>query len=341
MNIKKIIHLIPCDEIGGVETGAKLAQEEFENDISYKIQYIYKSNDNIISRFINFIKTTHSLFKEIKSSENYIILSSTWMPHVIAFILNILLKNMRWISFLHNTKYTNIISHLICTKLTRLADKQVFDSYSSARSYNYNPINHNRIINYFFKKYDLQKFDIKNWSNRKYDFITVATNSKQKGYQDIEKFLTEISKVYPSRLRILIISDKLKNVVDFDLLKKQFNSICDIDYKLNIPNDDVLKCMIESKIYFCLSNYEGFAATIVESLLSGCFVVTTNVGEQKYYLHSDRKITLNNKDDYKLDFNYINQNGPSIENFEIAKNFLYQNINPYCDSLKRVINENK
>ena len=339
MNDIKIIHLIHSDGPGGVETGAKLAQQEFKNNINYEIRFIYNAGDNIIVKFIKFLKATKLLFKEIKGKENHIILSSLWMSHIISFILKILLKNMTWISFIHNSNYTNIISYLICTKLTRLADKQVFDSYSTAKAYNSKSINRDRIINYFFKKYDLKKFDIKNWSNRKYDFITVATNTKQKGFLEIEKFCKNMSNLYPSRLKIMIITDNLKKILDLEELKKKLNSICDIQFEVNLTNTDVLERMTESKIYFCLSHYEGFGVTIVESLLSGCFIVTTNVGEQQYYLHSNRRSILDNKDEYKLDFNYINKIGPSEENFIQTKFFLYKNVKLYSDSLKLIVTE--
>jgi hypothetical protein len=337
----KIIHLIHADGPGGVETGAKLGQQDFKDDISYEIKFIYNTGDNIIVKFIKFLKTTKLLFKRLKSEDNYIILSSLWMSHIISFILKILLKNMTWISFIHNSNYTNIISNLICTKLTRLADKQVFDSFSTAKAYNYKSINRNRIINYFFQKYNLKKFDIKNWSNRRYDFITVARNTKQKGFLEIENFCKNMSNLYSSRLKILIITDNIKKIINLEELKKKLNLICDIQFEVNLTNTDVLKCMTDSKIYFCLSHYEGFGITIVESLLSGCFIVTTNVGEQEYYLHPNRRLVLNNSSNYNLDFNYINQNAPSKENFDEAKEFLHKNVKSYSDSLKHIVMENK
>ena len=63
--------------------------------------------------------------------------------------------------------------------------------------------------------------------------------------------------------------------------------------------------------------------SVVESLLSGCFIVTTNVGEQQYYLYPNRRLVLNNNSNYNLDFDYINQNGSSEENFVNAKSALF------------------
>ena len=338
MENKKIIHLIHADGPGGVETGAKLAKKEFKDNISYEIRFIYNAGDNILVKLKKFLKVTKSLFKEIRAKENHIILSSLWMSHVISFILKIFLKKMTWFSFIHNSNYTNVISYLICAKLTRLSDKQLFDSYSTAKAYSSRSINRNRIINYFFHKYDLKKFEIQNWSQRKYDFITVARNSKQKGFLELEKFCRYVSNIFPSKPNILIITDNLKEAINLEELKTKLNSICDIQFKVNLSNVEVLEDMTKSKIYFCLSHYEGFGITILESILSGCFILTTNVGEQEHYLDPNRRLLLDNNN-YNLDFNYINQNAPSEENFIKAKEFLYKNVKSYSDSLKHIVME--
>ena len=158
MQNTKIIHLIHCDGPGGIETGAKLGQQELKKYIDYEIKYIFDSNDKIFTRLIKFIKVTKLLFKETSEEKKCIILSSLWMSHIIAFILQLLFRNIKWISFLHTSNYHNVINYLVCTKLTRLADKQVFDSYSTAESYDKNKINKQEIINFFFQNYELKIF---------------------------------------------------------------------------------------------------------------------------------------------------------------------------------------
>ncbi len=337
----KIIHLIPCDGPGGVETGSKLGQQELREYMDYEIKYIYYSTDSVITKLVKSIKIVKLLFKETSGKEKSIILSSLWMPHIIAFILKILFRNIKWISFLHTSNYHNLINYLVCTKLTRLADKQVFDSYSTAKSYSKLKIDNHEIINFFFPNYEIKKFDINNWSNRNYDFIIVARNEKRKGVLEIENFFLNIYPLYKTRPKVIIITDSLKKTIDFLKLKKKLNTICDIEFKTNITNFEVLKYFAESKIYVCLSHNEGFGMSVVESLVSGCFIITTNVGEQQYYLHPNRRLILNNISNYNLDFDFINQNGPSEENFIKAKEFLHKNVKPYSDSLKRIVMENK
>ena len=333
----KIIHLIPCDGPGGVETGSKLGQQELREYMDYEIKYIYYSTDSVITKLVKSIKIVKLLFKETSGKEKSIILSSLWMPHIIAFILKILFRNIKWISFLHTSNYHNLINYLVCTKLTRLADKQVFDSYSTAESYDKNKINKHEIINFFFPNYEIKNFDISCWINRKYDFIIVARNEKRKGALEIENFFLNICPLYKTRPKVIIITDSLKKTVDFLEIKRKLNTICDIEFKTNITNPEVLKCFSESKIYICLSHNEGFGMSVVESLLSGCFIVTTNVGEQKNYLYSNRRLVLNNSSVYNLDFDFINQNGPSKENFIKAKDFLFKNVKSYSESLKNIV----
>ena len=152
MKNTKIIHLLHADGPGGIEVGAKLGKQELKKYIDYEIRYIYHSKDKLITRLVKFTKVTRLLFKETGNKKKIIILSSLWMSHISAFILKILFRNITWISFLHTSNYHNIINRLVCTKLTRLADKQLFDSYSTAKSYNNKKINHEEIINFFFSK---------------------------------------------------------------------------------------------------------------------------------------------------------------------------------------------
>ena len=341
MNNIKVIHLIHAEAIGGVEVGAKLGQKDLNGKINYEIRYIFNPNDNFIIKIKKFFYTIIALIKENKNEKKYIILSSLWMSHIISLIIKYLSKNITWISFLHNTKYTNIFSYFINTKITRLADKQVFDSFATAKAYNLKPVNNDRIINYFFEKYNFNKFDIKNWAIRNYDFITVGTNTKQKGFLELQNFCKNISKQYPTKPKIMIITNNPDKIINLEKLKKNLFTICDIYYELNISNEKVLEKMTDSKIYFCLSRYEGFGITIVEALISGCFMITTNVGEQQFYLDDNRKMILDKNVNYEIDFEYINKKGPLEKNFTDAKNYLHKNINSYAKSLKRIIMEDK
>ena len=127
--------------------------------------------------------------------------------------------------------------------------------------------------------------------------------------------------------------------MDLQNLKIKLQDICEINFKNNLSNSEVLRYLTKSKVYFCLSHFEGFGITILESILSGCFVITTNVGEQKNYLLSERRLIIENKNNYKLDIEYIKNNGPSKENFDRSKEFLFKKVHTYAKSLYKVVSE--
>ena len=340
-NMKKIriIHIINADTTGGVEVGAKIAQTECSKFMDYEIRYIYDVKDSWFKKLIKLFKTAKLLLRETKEKDNQNLLSSLWMSHIVSLIVKTFSKKITWISFIHNSNYSNKLNYLVCTKLTLLADKQVFDSYSTSKAYNNNVINQTRIVNYLFQNYDLKEFDINEWSNRKYDFIIVARNTKQKGFLELEKFCLSVSNSHSFRPKFMIITNNHKKILDLEALQIKLHDVCAIDYKIDLPNSEVLRYLSESKVYFCLSHFEGFGITILESILSGCFVVTTNVGEQKNYLWPERRLIIEKANNYKIDFNYINNNGASKENFFKTKDFLFKNVKPYAESLKRIIFE--
>ena len=335
----KVIHLINADTTGGVEVGAKLAQDDCKELMDYEIRYIYNIKDSWLMKLKKLFRTAKLLTIETRNKKNQTILSSLWMSHIVSLIVKFFSKKITWISFIHNSNYSNKLNYLICTKLTLLADKQIFDSYNTSKSYNKNKINQNRIVNYFFKNYDLQKFDIEEWSKREFDFIIVARNTKQKGFLELRKFCKNISKSYLSRPKFMIITNDFEKILDLKALKIELNDVCEINFQTNLSNYEVLKYLTNSKIYFCLSHFEGFGITILESIISGCFVITTNVGEQKNYLLPERRLIINDVENYTLDIEYIKNNAPSKENFSKSKKFLFKKVRTYADSLNKVIME--
>lgn len=338
-NYIKVIHLLHSDGRGGIEIGAKLGSKVLKKNSNYNVKYIFNLKDNFILRITKSFKTLITLFKEIKKTEKVMIISSLWMSHIIAFILKICLKNLIWISFLHTTKYHDFINFIISTKLTHLSNKRIFDSFSSAKAHNEKSLTNSQIINFYFPYSKASKFKIQNWSKRKYDFIVIARNEKRKGILEIEKFFFDIANSFPNKPKVLIITDKVDKTINLIKIKRKIISKCDITIKTNLTNQKVLKYLTQSKMYVCLSHFEGFGMSVVEAILSGCFVITTNVGEQKYYLYPNRRIILNKKNKYKIKINFINKNGPSIVNFNLAKKYLNKKIKPYHQSLELLINE--
>ncbi len=335
---KKIIHLINCDIKGGVEVGAKKAKNELKSKINYQIKFIYSLRDNNFLKIKKAILLIYQLLKiKKKEDKKIIIISSLWMAHIVCFIIKIISSKFYWISFIHSSIYATIFNKFICLKLTKFANKIIFDSQNTSNFY-LKKKNDKNIVNFYFQN-KISNFELKNWNKRKYDFIIVARNIKVKGCFDIEKFIMFWILKYRSNPRLLIITNNLYKDVNLFNIKKNFRKKCLITLRKNINNQEVLKYFLKSKMYVCLSHSEGFGMSITEAILNGCYVITTNVGEQKRYLYPKRRSLIRNIN--KCDINYTNVNkiGKNKENFEKAKKFLELNSSYYRDDIQKIISE--
>lgn len=334
---KNILHLIPCNVKGGVELGALRAKKELNKKFNYKVKFIYKSKDNILKKLIKGFFNILYLIKITNKNHKIVLISSIWQSHAIAFIAKLFQKNLIWVSFIHNTNYPGFINKIICKKITLFSNQIIFDSKSSASTfYKKKYYNKNNIIHFYFKDYKFPKFNINKWKKRTIDFIIVARNIDQKGFFEIEKFCIKSLKNLNYIPQILIITNNPYNEVNLIKIKKKLNQKFNINIKINLKNSKVIDYLTQSKYYFCLSKYEGFGTTIAEALKSGCFILTTNVGEQKHYLHSNRKYILRDINN-KINFKKIKNKANNFSNYNKSIIFFEKKVSFYTDKMEQFI----
>ena len=335
---KKIIHIIHANINGGIEVGALKAEKYFKDNLNYKVNFIFNLNDSGILKIKKSIKLYFILKKKV--NENTILISSLWISHIICFILKLSFAKFHWISFLHNTNYATIFNKFICTKLTLFSNDIIFDSFITAKSFLKNKkINKKNIVNFYFRDYKFIKSLNNKWHKRPYDFIIVARNIKQKGFFNLENFVQYNLSNYKKYFKLLIITNNILKDTNLKNIKDRFNDKCDIHFKLNLPNHKVISFLEKSKYYICLSIHEGFAITVAEALKSGCFILTTNVGEQRNYLYKKRKKLINYNN--KINFAKIEKDAASEKNFKNSITFFNKKVNFYTDQIINFVSSNK
>ncbi len=335
---KKIIHIIHANINGGIEVGALKAEKYLKDNLNYKVNFIFNLNDGAILKIKKSIKLYFILKKKI--NENTILISSLWASHIICFLLKLSFTKFHWISFLHNTNYATLFNKYICTKLTLFSNDVIFDSFITAKSFLKNKkINKKNIVNFYFRDYKFIKSLNNKWHKRPYDFIIVARNIKQKGFFNLEKFIQFNLSNYKKYFKLLVITNDILEDTNLKNIKDKFSYKCDIHFKLNLPNYKVVSFLEKSKYYICLSTHEGFAITVAEALKSGCFILTTNVGEQRNYLYKKRKKLINfNK---KINFSKIEKDAISEKNFKNSINFFNKKVNFYTDQIVNFVSSIK
>jgi len=334
---KKILHLINCNTKGGVEVGALKAKKEFRSDVDYNVKFIYNKKDTNFSKIIKAYKLIKNIICIANKNEEIILISSLWLAHIVAFFVSFSNDKILWISFIHSSSYSTLFNQLICTKLTKFSDKIIFDSLSTSNSfYNNKKINKN-IVNYVFRDKNIKNLKENIWKNRYFDFIMIGRNIDVKGYQSLEIFLKNWILKYNKKPKFLIITDSLIKNVNLKKIKKKYKNNCEITFKTNISNDKVLKLLSKSKFYLCLSKSEGFGMSISEAIMSGCYIITTNVGEQRRYLLSNRRTLINDFLKCDINFNKLEKIGGNKSNFLKAKKFFFSHVKYYTDGIIKSI----
>ena len=79
--------------------------------------------------------------------------------------------------------------------------------------------------------------------------------------------------------------------------------------------------------------------SITEALISGCYIITTNVGEQKRYLYPKRRSLIHDVKKFDINYSKVNKIGIDKTNFTKAKIFLDLNVSYYKDNINKTLSE--
>ena len=100
--MKKVIHLIPYDGIGGVESAAHTMEGIKDNHLNFKVIYIFKEQNNKRNYFssLSLIRITKSVFKLLKINPDLVIVS-LWRSCIVAILFKALSPKTKIVLFLH------------------------------------------------------------------------------------------------------------------------------------------------------------------------------------------------------------------------------------------------
>ena len=95
--MNKVIHLIPYDGIGGVESAANTMKNYEIKNVDFNILYIFNNKSNKFLNFLNYFKKS---FELIKANPDLLIVS-LWRSCVVGIIFKIFKPKTKLVLFLH------------------------------------------------------------------------------------------------------------------------------------------------------------------------------------------------------------------------------------------------
>ena len=283
--MKRILYLLPLDGTGGVEVAAQTLKDLDEKNFKFDLKYIFQKKSEIF----NILKILES-FKSVIVNNPDILIVSLWRAALVGILVKIFKHKIKVILFIHSEKDTHFFDFLI-TRLALLSCQEIwFDSNASSK-------NRFKLLYKKFNKqilsFNLRNIDLKNigFRSNEPNFIYWGRISKDKGLYRALEIFEGILNYFPKATYKIIGSHQF----DYD----EINQYC-VDRKLTnsvhfyneMEFENIEKLAEEASFYLQTSKFEGFAMSVVESMMMGLVPVVTPVGEIGRYCNSKNSIMV-------------------------------------------------
>lgn len=268
--MKKVFHFVPTLDIGGVEIAIKKSLPDLKHQLDISIFYVKRRGSLDVGQ-----RPWWNALKNIMVDKPDIVITSLWWSHPLGFLFK--LFGIRWVCFIHNSRFKHFVDRLVCTLSLWCADEVAVDSNQAAvfvRSIK------NR-LNVWIIPYI---FNLAQWKTEidriKNSFIYVGRNASEKRMDLIVGFFKHLLANFPDVTCLLAIAGGIPESV-FSLID-QFGKRVIVSSGLS--NNEVFDLLSVSEYFVVLSDLEGFCMTAYEAVQAGCFVIYRDVGEIKNYV---------------------------------------------------------
>lgn len=278
--MKKVVHLIPFDGIGGVESAAQTMNNVSIANIEFEIFYIFKKQ---VSK-INFLSSLSlkrillSVFQLYKKKPDLVIVS-LWRSCIVAILFKIIRPKTKIVLFLHYPHHYHL-ADMFFTKIALFICDSVWADSSDTL--------HSRAPGYPHEKSDVISFIARRFNANEHidvpmpNFIFWGRLHEQKCIHRAIEIFASIKSHYKYATYTLIGPDGgelssliqqveklgIKNAVKF-LGPKDLEAIIDLSK--------------DTSFYLQTSKLEGMAMSVVEAMQLGIIPIVTPVGEIKNY----------------------------------------------------------
>ena len=323
----KICHIVPSNFGGGVEAAASSFMSYSCDEFIFNVYFI-KNNKNK-----NSLVSIFKSFKYIFKKKPDIILTSLWKSNLFALIYKLFNKNSKLILFFHATKNIHFLDELL-TNLTALFSDEIWADSETTMS--------ERTNNLFFFKIYVNLLKIK---RQKRVISFVREKIKPLPFKPCKNKFIYWGRLCPNKNidKAVILFSKIKKL-DFNssfyiigpdngAKKKLVEMVNKMGLKKHVficgfKNFKEIKNLSKNANFFIqLSNYEGMAMSVSESMQLGLIPIVTNVGEIKNYCKS-----MHNSLIYYNDNKVIKNIFELIDSQEYYKEIRQNSINTWSNT---------
>tara|TARA_Y100000746_G_scaffold122080_1_gene104627 strand:+ start:1687 stop:2712 length:1026 start_codon:yes stop_codon:yes gene_type:complete len=276
--MNKVIHLIPYDGIGGVESAANTMKNYEIKNVDFNILYIFNNKSN---KFLNFLNYFEKSFRLIRANPDLLIVS-LWRSCVVGIIFKIFKPKTKLVLFLHYPHDYHFADMIFTKLMSKMCTSIWADSNDTLNTRLPNfPEHRSDVISFVARKLQPQT---NNQSQP--NFIFWGRLHEQKSIHIALNIFAEIKKQHSEASYNIIGPDggemvKLKNLSKKLNIEKNVNFLGPKDF------DSIINLSKSASFYLQTSKLEGMAMSVVEAMQLGLVPLVTPVGEIKNYCRDE------------------------------------------------------
>lgn len=273
--IKKVLHVVPSLNMGGVEVGLLRSQSELEKYLAFQV-FSVKGPGRLNVLSLTWSEVLNLIF--LKKERPQVVVTSLWLGHIVGFFLAST-YGARWIPFFHVARSEGVWRDAILHSAARLSRFAFFDSPATHQYYKTHDNTHSQVIPYRFAA---PSHNGNLESDRSYTCIFVGRLSSQKRPDLLVEYLSHLQRLMPAIRPLVVASGDAEAQKDFGALLQSKN--VEAEVRSNVPPLEVVDLLCQSVLYLSFSDYEGFGMATVDAMSCGCVPIVRPVGEIASYV---------------------------------------------------------
>ncbi len=292
-NIHKVVHLVPFDVIGGVESAARTMVSVQAAQIDFNVEYIYKKipQSKGIKAVYNILLLLPAVWR-LQSLKPDVLIVSLWRSSLVGVFVKLLRPGIKLVTFIHSERDVHLFDYLF-TRASMFLSHQVWADSEATIKGRLSPAQRRRcrVISFVTRRFEVLPLIV-----LKPTFIFWGRIHHQKGLDRAIRLFAEVYKKRPEA-RFMIVGPDGGVLSDLKKLCGELDLAESVTFLGSASHDQIVLYASQALFYLQTSLFEGMAMSVVEAMQMGLVPVVTPVGEIPSYSEDCRNALIVESDD--------------------------------------------
>lgn len=286
--MKRIVHLIPYHDIGGVEVAARSLATGRHGELEFERHYLVKAPTSIVEAgehhgpqisFNNPYAYWHALWRLYRDPPDLLV-ASLWRSALVLICLKFLLPRTKMVIFLHSAHDVHFVDKLVNRAALFISDAIWIDSSATLnRRIPRGLRGKGRLVSFLLNQRSLPE-----QRDPTPEFIFWGRLNTLKGLdRALDLFAIVVRQQRNARFTIIGPDGGMENHLRARVAELGLRD--HVVFKGHMRHEDIAGAASRASFYLQTSSVEGMAMSVVEAMQSGLVPVVTPVGEISNYCH--------------------------------------------------------